>query len=86
MVFSQLSLARKADAVPARSGSGWVGVRVRRGEAAGAAPGSCAGGGHRAGSSAGALGLWDHKGSESLRLELALLCWCFTYLWISQPC
>lgn len=45
MVFSQLSLARKADAVPARSGSGWVGVRVRRGEAAGAAPGSCAGGG-----------------------------------------
>lgn len=88
MLFSQLSLAEKADAVSSRSGSGWIGVRVRRG--------GCRGGSwflcrrrshrHRAESSADALGLWDHKGSKSLRLELALFCWCFTYLWISQLC
>lgn len=33
MLLSQLSLAAKVDAVSSCSGSGWVGVRVRRGEA-----------------------------------------------------
>lgn len=45
MLFFQLSLAEKADAVSSHSGSGWVSVRVRSGEAAGAAPDFSAGGG-----------------------------------------
>lgn len=45
MLLSQLSLAEKADAVSSHSGSGWISVRVRRGQAAGAAPDFSAGGG-----------------------------------------
>lgn len=39
------SLAGKADAVSSHSGSRWISARVRRGQAAGAAPDFSAGGG-----------------------------------------
>lgn len=39
-----------------------------------------------ASSSADALGLWDHEGNKSQRMELTLFCWCSSYLWISQLC